>query len=153
MTTYTLKIDYNRLKIKQKNIKKAQKRIIVLVSNELVRNLKMNTPVGETGFARNSWHIIYNNNGSSVKSDVRYILYIDQGTGIYGPKHELIKPENSKVLRFKWFKSGVIPSKDGYYYFKHVKGIKPKYILKNGINKTKTRIKGLTSLVIREDLS
>lgn len=36
-----------------------------------------------------------------VGSNVKYALYVHQGTGLFGPKRALIRPRNAKVLAFK----------------------------------------------------
>lgn len=36
-----------------------------------------------------------------VGTNVKYALYVHQGTGLFGPKRALIRPRNAKVLAFK----------------------------------------------------
>lgn len=36
-----------------------------------------------------------------IGTNVRYALYVHQGTGLYGPRRRLIRPRTSKVLVFK----------------------------------------------------
>jgi hypothetical protein len=57
------------------------------------------------------------------------ILYLDQGTGIYGPKKKLIRPVSKRVMVFEI--GGKI------IFTKKVKGIKPMNFIKRGIDNSR----------------
>ena len=60
------------------------------------------------------------------------ILYLDQGTGIYGPKRRLIRPVSKRFMVFE-INGRVI-------FTKKVKGIKPMRFVKRGIKNSKERV-------------
>lgn len=69
-----------------------------------------------------------------VGTGVYYALYVHDGTGLYGPKHTLIRPKHSKVLVFR---SKVYGAKKGKYkglvFARYVRGMKPNPFLKNAL--------------------
>ena len=87
---------------------KIAKRTLDLTSNELVRNLKITTPI-KYGNARAGWHdkpvsdmekVVYN--------DVKYAKFLNDGTGIYGPYNRPIMRTSKKGLKFKVY-GGIKP--------------------------------------------
>jgi hypothetical protein len=62
-----------------------------------------------------------------IGTNVKYALYVHEGTGIYGPKGRPIRPRRAKFLRFR-------PSRGGkYVYAKQVKGMRPNHYLTNAL--------------------
>ena len=49
----------------------------------------------------------------------KYAKWIDQGTGLYGPRKQYIRPKKANFLRFYWDKAG------GIVYARRVRGVKP----------------------------
>lgn len=74
-----------------------------------------------------------------VGTGVYYALFVHDGTGLYGPKHQLIRPRNSRVLVFR---SKIYGAKKGKYAGKvvvrSVRGMKPNPFLKNALPAFKT---------------
>ena len=66
---------------------------------------------------------VLNENHLLVSDGVFYGLYLEVGTGIYGPKATPITPKKAKFLKFK-LKSGET------VFAKQVKGIPPKWVFK-----------------------
>jgi len=62
-----------------------------------------------------------------VGTKVPYWIYIHEGTGIYGPKGEPIKPKNAKALRWRGPGGDVI-------FARSVKGIPPNPFLRDAFN-------------------
>jgi hypothetical protein len=62
-----------------------------------------------------------------VGTNVRYALWVHDGTGIYGPRHRMIKPRLRKRLRFKPRGSA------RYVYARAVRGIPPNRFLANAL--------------------
>lgn len=59
---------------------------------------------------------------ASVGTNVKYARYMEEGTGIYGPRRTPITPKNGKVLAWK---------RNGKWHFaRSVKGVKPKRFFK-----------------------
>jgi HK97 gp10 family phage protein len=85
----------NKLKTE---ITKTSDKVVKDVSNELIQNLKKNTPV-DTGKARDGW-ILKNKIGKvSVENDVPYILDLNEGHSEQAPSNFIEKTvlSNSKV--------------------------------------------------------
>lgn len=69
-----------------------------------------------------------------VGTNVHYALYVHEGTGLYGPKHTLIKPKYGKVLVFASAKYGAKKGKfRGKVVARSVKGMKPNPFLKDAL--------------------
>ena len=124
----------------------------VLTSNEMLRNLKINTSIRE-GAARTGWHDRkLSDMETQIYNDTKYVKFLDEGTGIYGPRGQEITPKKGKFLRFQWDKapSTIKPGKGGFYFFRSVKGIKPFHIIKKSVATTKPRIPQFIQRAIRE---
>lgn len=61
-----------------------------------------------------------------VGTNVKYAVYVHEGTGIYGPRHRMIVPVRAKALRFK------VDSK--VVYAKHVRGVRARPFLVEALN-------------------
>lgn len=60
-----------------------------------------------------------------VGTNVKYAMFIHEGTGIYGPRGTRIVPKRSSVL--KW------TNREGTFYAKSVRGIVPNPFLKDAL--------------------
>src|SRR6185369_1835637 len=60
-----------------------------------------------------------------VGTNVYYALFVHDGTGIYAPRHQLIRPKSKKVMRWK--------GNDGFVYAKYTRGMIPNPFLKNAL--------------------
>ena len=90
----------------------------------------------DTGRARSSITTVLVSRGGQpavlVGSNVEYVRFIHDGTGIYGPKRRPIRPTGHKFLKFKP-KGG-----RGYVYVRQVKGMKPNPFLAKALSAAKT---------------
>jgi hypothetical protein len=69
-----------------------------------------------------------------VGTNVKYARFVHDGTGIYGPRHALIRPVNGKALRWPAkAKRGKGKSKGGFIYSKTSKGMAPNKFLKDAL--------------------
>lgn len=76
-----------------------------------------------------------------VGTNVKYALFVHDGTGIYGPRHQRIKPKTAEALRFKrpkgWapriLKSGKRAKGSNWVYAKSVKGSPGNPFLRNAL--------------------
>lgn len=97
----------------------------------------------DTGHLRASVssHLVVRPDGLAVRvgTGVAYALFVHDGTGLYGPKHTLIKPKSGRVLVFK---SKVYGAKKGKYAGKVVvrftRGMKPNPFLRDALPAFKT---------------
>lgn len=62
-----------------------------------------------------------------VGTNVKYALFVHDGTGLYGPRHAPIRPRRGKYLRFKPRGSRK------WVYAKQVKGMRPNRFLANAL--------------------
>lgn len=103
---------------------------------EQVRNAAVRRAPRDTGALAASIEAVVNVYGNDIighiGSRLDYALYQHEGTGIYGPKHRVIRPVSKKVLKFRPgrgfgpLQRGVTrpsPERRGPYIFaKYVKG-------------------------------
>jgi len=71
-----------------------------------------------------------------VGTNVDYAPYVHDGTGIYGPRHQLIRPVTKKALRWRT-KTGGKSGAGGYTFSKWSRGMRPNRFLKNAMNAAK----------------
>lgn len=118
-----------------KMMRKIQENTVNLTVNEFERLVKEKTPV-DTGDLRSSWHHHINKLEGNVYTSKDYAEYVEEGTGVYGPKEEPIRPVRANVLAFQPHKSGDfadIIAQDGYVYLTESKGQKPAHMVKDSI--------------------
>lgn len=69
-----------------------------------------------------------------IGTNVLYARYVHDGTGLYGPRRQLIRPKFAKVMVFK---SKIAGAKKGKYgglvFVRSTKGMKPNPFLKNAL--------------------
>ena len=65
------------------------------------RILERNTPV-DTGKATNAWEINRSENQHEIVNTTRYLPWVNDGTGLYGPNHARIVPRRARFLHFYW---------------------------------------------------
>lgn len=72
-----------------------------------------------------------------VGTNVKYAIYVHEGTGLYGPKAKYIVPVNKQVLRWKTRGHGMAArrkaGKGGYTFAMRSSGMKPNHFLKNAL--------------------
>ncbi len=75
----------------------------------------------------NSYRVINNGeNSREIRNDTFYLPYVNDGTGIYGPRHTKITPKIAKFLHFNW--------KGKEWFLKSVRGQPPKKFVEKGVN-------------------
>lgn len=67
-----------------------------------------------------------------VSASASYARYVEEGTGLFGPQHQLIKPKNAKSLA--WKGSG------GMVFAKSSKGMKPRKFMRMAYYYTRQRV-------------
>jgi hypothetical protein len=110
---------------------KVVNRAMDLSQMELIGNLKRNSPVDE-GYMQNSWFPLrFSTLNRMVRSSAKYTPFVNDGTGIYGPKGQKIYPKRGKFLSFKYKgKKIAVP---------WTRGIKPRRFVEKSINQTEKR--------------
>lgn len=115
MIKITVFVDTNNFNLDSK-IPKFRKKLLDQLSKNTKIIFENNTPV-DKGHARSAWEIRESDNQHEVFNATRYLPWVNDGTGIYGPRHAPIKPKHAKVLHFHW--------KGREWFLKSVKGQKP----------------------------
>lgn len=71
----------------------------------------------------------------SVGTNVRYAWFVHEGTGIYGPRHRIIRPVRRRVMRFK--PKVQLPGRrrgpGGWVYTRRVIGMRPNHFLRDAL--------------------
>ena len=97
------------------NINKFRNKLL----NEISKNTKVifqkNTPK-DSGRSANNYKIIKRENEHEIRNDEKHLVWVNNGTGVYGPHHHRIVPKNARVLHFNW--------KGKEWFLKSVKGQK-----------------------------
>jgi hypothetical protein len=72
----------------------------------------------------------------------KVLEWLEEGTGIYGPQHEVIRPRNAQALRFRnrgGRASGGAYRRGSWAFAAFVRGIKPRKYVEHAFTKTEAR--------------
>lgn len=83
-----------------------------------------NTPKQSSKASRN-YKIIKSLNTREIYNNAFYLPWVNDGTGLYGPLHHLIKPKRAKVLHFYW--------RGNEWFLKSVKGQKGQHFVERSM--------------------
>lgn len=67
-----------------------------------------------------------------VSASASYAEFVEEGTGLFGPKKQLIKPKDKKALAWN--------GPNGMIFAKSTKGMKPKYYMKKAYDSKKQAV-------------
>ena len=108
----------------------------LLVESAAKRNLRRSPTRVNTGRLSSSinWRVVEYRGLPAVRvgTSVKYAIYVHEGTGIYGPRHRMIRPVNKRVLRWK-VRGGGRKSRKGYTFSTYSRGMKPNKFLKDAL--------------------
>ncbi|AIS32485.1 phage-related protein [Methanobacterium formicicum] len=125
-------------------IQKAVKRTVDLSVMELRGNLQRNSPV-DHGKMQGSWLIAGQFAGElnqKIISSALYTKFVNDGTGLYGPRGQLIRPKTARKLAFVYKgKKIAVP---------YVRGIKPRKFVEKSIRETERRVPEFTIRAVME---
>ncbi len=125
--------------------KKAVRRTTDLTVMELRGNLQRNSPV-DHGKMQGSWLIAGQYTGElnqKIISSAVYTKWVNDGTGIYGPRGQLIRPKTARLL-------GPFKYKGKMIAVPYVRGIKPRKFVEKSIRETKRRVPEFTIRAVME---
>lgn len=111
--------------------KKVVNRAMDLSQMELIANLKKNSPVDEGNMQGGWFPLRYGMLNRLVRSPQKYTPFVNDGTGIYGPRGQRIRPRSKKALAFTYKGVKVV--------VKSVKGIRPRRFVERSISQTEKR--------------
>ena len=100
-----------------------KKELLNQVSHDGVLIMESVTP-RKTSRGANSYRIIKRENAHEIRNDTFYLPFVNEGTGIYGPRGRRITPKRAKFLHFFW--------KDREWFVKSVRGQKPRRFVERG---------------------
>lgn len=138
-----VRIDASNLNLQSLNIDKLTNNALDRISQDMKETVINNTPQ-ETGVARSNWSITKAGNIHTVQNTTKYLKWVNDGTGLYGPAHRRITPTHASVLHFYW--------KGREWFLKSVRGQKPQKFVEKSIDETKSRIDGFLVSVAEEVL-
>ena len=110
----------------------------IRVESAAKKNISSNPKRVDTGRLRASitWELRMVGSTPTVRigTNVKYARFVHDGTGIFGPYSEVIRPKGKKALRWKSKTYGAKSGKNaGYVFAKYTIGMKPNPFLKNAL--------------------
>jgi len=117
-------------------------RALDLVGMDLLSKLIENSPV-DHGRLQGSWSSPkrIGKHEREITSSAKYARFVNDGTGIYGPRGRLIRPITAQALRFEY--------KGRIVFARSVRGIKPRRFVQASMEQTKDRIEELLTMAIQ----
>ena len=92
-----------------------QEKLLDQLGNNTKILFEKNTPK-HSSKGSNSYQLIKRENEREIKNTAKYLPWVNDGTGLYGPHHHRIVPKHARVLHFTW--------KGKEWFLKSVKGQK-----------------------------
>ncbi|WP_264803698.1 HK97-gp10 family putative phage morphogenesis protein [Cytobacillus sp. NCCP-133] len=122
--------------------RKTVSKALEYTAEDIFANIKREAPVDHGRLAGSFQLKKLNDLQFQIYSQVEYIWFVHEGTGIYGPHNTPIKPVTSPVLRFmingRWISK------------KEVKGQKGNPFMDRAFDKTETRLQEFIIRAIQE---
>lgn len=136
------------------SVKKIEEKGLKTVSMDLLRNLQINSPV-DTGHLRKWFFKSTSSSMIDIRSPAIYGVFVNDGTGIYGPKGQIIRPKNGKYMVFKpgpkW--NGRVTQSGkwkGYVALQYSRGQKGQKFVEKSIEQTEQKIESLFISAVRD---
>ena len=142
MVTVTLIIEEN-LKLSKK-IENFKNKLLDQLSEDTKVTFEKNTPHGETGRGANAYNIMKGENEHEITNETPYLPGVNDGTGIYGPKHQKIVPHTKSVLHSHW--------KGQEWFLKSVKGQKGQKFVEKSMNEVMQSVENAVVIAANETL-
>lgn len=102
---------------------------------------KIEAPVG-TGKLRREIEFVYKPISAMVYPKMDYAVYVNFGTGLFGPKNSLIYPKKAKLLRWK--------SGGKYVYARYTRGMKANPFVNRTVGKAEPRINSVVNNILKD---
>lgn len=104
------------------------KKFLEISSEELKNAVVKETPVSPSGGKlRDSWKSRVSANRITLTNSRNYALFVEKGTGIFGPRRHRIFPVSAKVLHFT--------TETGEVFTTNVRGRPASHMAENGLEK------------------
>ncbi len=140
MVKITITVHTNNYNLDKKIAKFREKLLDQLAKNTKVI-FEKNTPI-DTGKARNAYRIIESGNQREIRNDTHYLKWVNDGTGVYGPRHSPIRPKNARFLHFHW--------KGKEWFLKSVKGQKPQKFVERSMTEVMRSVESAVVIASKE---
>ena len=128
--------------------KEVTKKFLELSGKELEKTIKKETPV-DNGKLRKSWKSNVTENRVTVSNSREYAIYVEKGTGIFGPRRHRIFPVNAKALHWTSKSSKKVSASNGTSYTatssngifaKNIRGQPARHMAEKGLEQYTTRV-------------
>ena len=96
-----VKISVDTSKVHMDKMPQFKEELLEQTSQKGKQILQNKTP-RDTGAAASSYRVVKSKNQHTIKNDKKYLGWVNDGTGVYGPRHTRITPVNSRFLHFTW---------------------------------------------------
>jgi hypothetical protein len=100
----------------KEDFQKFKKELLDETSKNGKITLQENTPK-DTGAGAKAYKIKKSDNQHIISNDTEYLPWVNDGTGIYGPRRQRITPKTKESLHFHW--------RGREWYLKSVRGQRP----------------------------
>lgn len=124
--------------------KRFKTELLNLVANEGVLTMESVTPRRTSRGANSYQKLNTNENTRKIRNNTFYLPYVNDGTGIYGPKHRKITPTHANYLHFFWH--------GREWFVKSVRGQQPKRFVEKGTIDIVSSVEKLTIIAARRTL-
>ncbi len=144
MVKVTITVDKSKLINLEEQIPLIRKKGLNYASQYMINRLQKNSPV-DHGLLKQWYPYERTEDAVKIKSPAKYVKYVNDGTGIYGPhKTPIYSKHVGKPLAF--------PINGQMVYVRMIKGQKPQKIVERSISETEERLENLFIKAAREVL-
>lgn len=106
------------------NIGEFKTKLLDQLAKNTLSIFQKNTPK-QKGYAAKNYKVIKSLNTREITNNARYLPWVNDGTGLYGPLHRRITPKRARVLHFYW--------KGSEWFLKSVKGQKGQHFVERSM--------------------
>lgn len=151
MVKVIIKVDDSQYTKISEKLPKIKEKGLKLTGQEMLRNLSLNSPV-DHGLLRQWFFADTTPERIEIRTPANYATFVNDGTGIYGPKGSVIKP-SGKALRFKAGPKWKGPVNDeGYAFLKYSRGQRGQQFVEKSIKQTRGKMQDIFIKVVNEEI-
>lgn len=122
------------------------RKFLEISKEQLTKEVKRETPVGiGGGKLRNSWTPRVSGHRLTLTNSRNYAVFVEKGTGIFGPRRHRIFPKSAKVLHFK---SGGVD-----VFTTNVRGQPARHMAEKGLENFTYRIPNVFHNAVRQTIA
>ena len=145
MVKIIISVNSKNLKNLGESMKEIKKKGLSYTSQGMIRNLGKNSPV-DHGLLRKWYPYSVSDSEVKIRSPAYYVKFVNDGTGIYGPRHTpIVHPSIGKKFAFE--------AGGKMIYTNIIKGQKGQHFVERSIEETRKQLKNYYIKAIHEVLS